>query len=97
MLPSPLPHVLLLPVPPDAVPLPLLRYFAPPPSLVLIFYDQMDEAGLVTEILSFMQQVDFSVPAAFSAYIPPASEVAKKARSFRYPTLPDDSQRAAVL
>jgi len=37
-------------------------------------------------MLTFMQQVDFSVPAAFSAYIPTASEVAKKARSFRCAT-----------
>lgn len=43
---------------------------------------------MVTEMLAFMQEVDFSVPAAFSAYIPPASEVAKKARSFRYRPVP---------
>lgn len=30
------------------------------------------------------RQADFSVPAAFRAYIPAGSEVAKKARSFRY-------------
>lgn len=52
---------------------------------VVFFFLQVqgDQAGLVTEMLSFMQQVDFSVPAAFSAYVPAASEVARKARSFR--------------
>ncbi|CAN0012570.1 unnamed protein product, partial [Hapterophycus canaliculatus] len=45
---------------------------------------QGDQAGLVMDMLSFMQEADFSMPAAFRAYIPAASEVAKKARSFSF-------------
>ncbi|CAN0360309.1 unnamed protein product, partial [Laminaria digitata] len=45
---------------------------------------QGDQADLVMDMLSFMQEADFSVPIAFRAYIPAGSEVAAKARSFSF-------------